>query len=82
MTPAAAAATTYFSLDGIHPNNRGYGHVANGFIATINEALDASIPSLDLAGLIWDPTYGVPMNGKTTAVLSPEAARAMDAIFR
>ncbi|MBK7703504.1 MAG: hypothetical protein IPI34_11780 [bacterium] len=82
LTPAAAAATTYFSLDGIHPNNRGYGHVANGFIATINEALDASIPSIDLAGLTWDPTYGVPMNEKAAAGLSPEAARAMDAIFR
>ena len=80
--PVAAAATTYFSLDGIHPNNRGYGHVANGFIATINEALDASIPSIDLAGLTWDPTYGIPIDDKAAAGLSPEAARAMDAIFR
>lgn len=80
--PTAAAATTYFSLDGIHPNNRGYGHVANGFIATINEALDTSIPSINLAGLTWDPTYGIPGDEKAAAGLSPEAARAMDAIFR
>ncbi len=77
-----AAATTYFSLDGIHPNNRGYGHVANGFIATINEALGTSVPSIDLAGLTWDPTYGIPIDEKAAAGLSPEAARAMDAIFR
>ena len=77
-----AAATTYFSLDGIHPNNRGYGHVANGFIATINEALGTSVPSIDLADLTWDPTYGIPIDEKAAAGLSPEAARAMDAIFR
>ncbi|MDO9172802.1 MAG: hypothetical protein Q7W29_13325, partial [bacterium] len=77
-----AAATTYFSLDGIHPNNRGYGHVANGFIATINEALGTSVPSIDLANLTWDPTYGIPIDEKAAAGLSPEAARAMDAIFR
>ncbi|MBK6897733.1 MAG: hypothetical protein IPH09_00180 [bacterium] len=82
LTPVAAAATTYFSLDGIHPNNRGYGHVANGFIATINEALDTSIPSINLAGLAWDPTYGIPIDDKAATGLSPEAARAMDAIFR
>ena len=80
--PAAAAATTYFSLDGIHPNNRGYGFVANGYIATINAALGSSIPSIDLANLAWDPTYGIPIDDKAAAGLSPEAARAMDAIFR
>jgi len=77
-----AAATTYFSLDGIHPNNRGYGHVANGFIATINEELGTSVPSIDLSTLTWDPTYGIPIDDKAAAGLSPEAARAMDAIFR
>ncbi len=79
---AIAAATTYFSLDGIHPNNRGYGFVANGMIATINEALDTSIPSVNLANLTWDPTYGIPIDEKAAPGLSPEAARAMDAIFR
>ena len=30
------AARTYFGLDGVHPNNKGYAFVANGFIDVIN----------------------------------------------
>ncbi|MEN8005783.1 MAG: SGNH/GDSL hydrolase family protein [Candidatus Krumholzibacteriota bacterium] len=82
-----AASTTLFSLDGIHPNNRGYGRVANGFIETINTAWpeDYAIPPVDEGALSWDPTYGVPIPAKTSATdswITPEAARVMGAIFR
>ncbi|MBU1674385.1 hypothetical protein KKA85_01255, partial [bacterium] len=52
-----AAATTYFSLDGIHPNNRGYALVANGFSAVINGALGTALPQIDIGDITWDPTY-------------------------
>ena len=83
MEATEAAATTYFSLDGIHPNNRGYGLVANGFIDVINEALDTDLPHVDIDDLVWDPTYG--QSGKVVPggpLLTAEAARAMDAVFR
>jgi hypothetical protein len=84
---ATAASTTAFSLDGIHPNNVGYGIVANGFIDVINDLDGTSIPDVDLAGLSWDPTYGVPpgvpIQGRAGgAAVTPEAASAMGAIFR
>ncbi len=76
-----AAATTYFSLDGIHPNNRGYGLVANGFIDVINAALGTDLPQVDIDGLTWDPTYGM-LAKREGPLVTPEAAAAMDAIFR
>jgi lysophospholipase L1-like esterase len=40
---------TAFSLDGVHPNNAGYGIVANALIDVMNTlAPDAHIPSVDL----------------------------------
>lgn len=42
-----------FSLDGIHPTDRGYAIVANEFIRTINEAYGASVPLVDVA----DPKF-------------------------
>ncbi|MCK9995672.1 MAG: hypothetical protein KAH56_05240 [Candidatus Krumholzibacteria bacterium] len=82
-----AANMTLFSLDGIHPNNRGYGYIANGFIETINAAWpeDYNIPEVNVDALSWDPTYGVPIGKMDTGTgqgLTPEAARAMGAIFR
>ncbi len=78
-----AAATTYFSLDGIHPNNRGYALVANGMIDVINGALGTELPQIPIAAITWDPTYGMLDDTKTyTGLVSPEAASAMDAIFR
>lgn len=81
----AAAAATYFSLDGIHPNNVGYGVVANAFIEKINELDGSSIPAVDLDTLSWDPTYGqtkaaVPAAG--LPLVSARAAEGMAAIFR
>ncbi len=40
-----------FSVDGIHPNPRGYGLMANAFIQTINENFGANIPSVDVLPL-------------------------------
>ncbi len=37
-----------FSLDGIHPNPRGYALVANEFIRVINAQYNATIPSVDV----------------------------------
>jgi len=80
----AAAAISFFGLDGIHPNNRGYGEVANGFIDVINAALGTDVPHVDLSSLVWDPTYGQAAGaGKAHgALISPAAGRAMDALFR
>ena len=81
---ATAAATTYFSLDGIHPNNRGYALVANGMIEVINEALGTEMATIPMEAITWDPTYGM-LVGKALGdgpLLTPEAAAAMDALFR
>ena len=86
-TPTAAGMTA-FSLDGVHPNNKGYGHVANGFIDVINGLDGTSIPQVDVGTLTWDPTYGVTSPAPTSAdqprkiSVTPEAAAAMGAIFR
>ncbi|MBK6733174.1 MAG: hypothetical protein IPG61_03655 [bacterium] len=82
MTVAQAAATTIFSLDGIHPNSHGYGILANAFIDKINEIDGTDLDYVDPAALPWDPTYG--QSGKATGPLGldPAAAEAMDAIFR
>ncbi len=78
-----AAATTYFSLDGIHPNNRGYALVANGMIDVINAALGTELAQIPIAAITWDPTYGIPITAKADGpLLTPTAARAMDAVFR
>jgi hypothetical protein len=59
MDVAGAAATTEFSLDGLHPNNHGYALVASGFLETINQAFGTSY---QVSGTpVWDPTYGRPV---------------------
>ena len=86
MTVATAAATTIFSLDGIHPNSHGYGIVANAFIDEINTLDGTSIAHVDPAALTWDPTYSAYRVSKAADTgplrLDPAAAAAMDAIFR
>ena len=37
-----------FSLDGIHPTQKGYAAVANQFISVINDAYNAQVPMVDL----------------------------------
>ena len=63
MSPEDAATATLFSLDGIHPNNRGYTLVANVFIDAINTELGLTggnalvdVPDDE----VWDPTYPPP----------------------
>jgi lysophospholipase L1-like esterase len=82
-----AAATTLFSLDGIHPNSHGYGVLANAFIDKINEMSPVGVADLahvDPAALPWDPTYGMEISGKATGPwgLDARAAEAMGAIWR
>ena len=82
---ATAAATTYFSLDGFHPNNLGYGAIANEFIKVINALDDTSIPELDLGTLTWDPTYGVVATKSVaapSALMTPAAGRALGSMFK
>lgn len=45
-----------FSLDGVHPNTRGYAIIANDFIKAINSTYGANIPQVDVADY---PTYEV-----------------------
>lgn len=83
MSVEMAASTTMFSLDGIHPNNLGYGIVANEFINVINDLADTDVPLVDVSALEWDPTYGqAPLPELNAGSLDPEAAQAMGAIFR
>jgi lysophospholipase L1-like esterase len=85
-TIAEVAAKTYFSLDGVHPNNKGYVFVANGFIEKINETLGTSYATVPTAAVTWDPTYGAPIPTKayTGGIprISPEVAEAMRRSFR
>ncbi len=56
---AQAAATTAYSLDGIHPNSHGYTLVANAFIDGINAALALTGEEAIEPGVapVWDPRY-------------------------
>ncbi|RKZ11921.1 hypothetical protein DRQ50_12795 [bacterium] len=63
MPPDDAAAATLFSLDGVHPNNRGYTMAANVFIDAINTELeltgdDALVDVPD--DEVWNPEYPPP----------------------
>ncbi len=80
---AQAAATTMFSLDGVHPNSHGYGLLANAYIDKINELDGTSLAHVDPAALPWDPTYGrTPAKAAGPLVLDPRAASAMENLFR
>ena len=81
-TVAETAARTYFSLDGVHPNNKGYAFVANAFLAKINEVTGSSWAEVPVDAFVWDPTYGV--EGKTTSgfpTITPEALASMQGNF-
>lgn len=83
--PETAAATTLFSLDGIHPNNKGYARVANGFLQAMNDQLGTDFPLVNEAAITWDPTYGTGFGGMAspgTVTVSREAAASMTAVFR
>lgn len=82
-----AAATTYFGLDGVHPNSLGYAFTANLFIEMINSLDGSNIAEVDLGSITWDPTYGEPINsnmknwdGKIT--MSTEVVESLTRIYR
>lgn len=78
-----AAATTMFSLDGVHPNSHGYGLLANAYIDRINELDGTDLAHVDPAALPWDPTYGqAPGKAGGPLGLDPRAAAAMENLFR
>jgi lysophospholipase L1-like esterase len=54
-----AAATTVFSLDGLHFNNRGQGVLANLFLPAINQGAGTNVAEVDVSELSWDPTHGL-----------------------
>ena len=84
--PVAAAQATLFSLDGIHPNNVGYGVVANGFLTRINEVVETDVPLVDLSTLSWDPNYGQGYPAKSLDASRPmvpaELGEAMRSLFQ
>jgi lysophospholipase L1-like esterase len=76
------AAATYFSLDGVHPNNKGYAFTANAFIAKINEVTGSSWAEVPVDAFIWDPTYGQDVKVSSgMPTISPEALEAMKRTF-
>ncbi len=88
---AATAARTYFSLDGVHPNNKGYAFLANEYLTAINELTGSSYAQIPLAAITWDPTYGVPVDTSgdeaksgpsSWPTLSKEVAQGMKDLWR
>jgi hypothetical protein len=83
LSVTQAAATTMFSLDGVHPNSHGYGLLANAYIDKINEIDGTNLAHVDPAALPWDPTYGqTPAKANVPLGLDPGAAAAMANLFR
>lgn len=80
-----AAASTYFSLDGIHPNQKGYGMIANAFLEEINTLRGTSYRMVDVETLVWDPLYGqvITAGGPDKTVwMTPEAGKALVHMLR
>jgi lysophospholipase L1-like esterase len=82
-TIAETAARTYFSLDGVHPNNHGYVFTANSFLAVINTLTGSAYSPVPPEAVVYDPTYGVTVKA-TGGIpkISPEVAEAMRMSFR
>ena len=72
-----------FSLDGVHPSDRGYGIVANEYIKTINAYFNMNIPLVDVNAL-----PGLPAqlhkggNGKSDVTFQSGAFNSLDLLFR
>jgi len=81
-----AAATTYFSLDGVHPNQMGYAMIANGFLTEINALTGSEYEMVDPSNFAWDPTYGEDISDKGNSAnsfgLSSRAAEAIENMYR
>lgn len=78
-TPTEAAATTLFSLDGIHPNNRGYAVVADEFLEKIGEMTGQTFDLVPAQ--TWDPTYSA-YQAAVGKQVQPGPLDAMENLFR
>jgi lysophospholipase L1-like esterase len=71
-----------FSLDGIHPSDRGYGLVANEYIKVINASFKMNVPLVNISAL---PKLSAPLykagNGKINPVLPFGAFNSLDLLF-
>jgi lysophospholipase L1-like esterase len=71
-----------FSLDGIHPSDRGYGIVANEYIKVINASFGMNVPLVNVSAL---PKLSAPLskggNGKIDPVLPFSAFNSLDLLF-
>ncbi len=65
-----------FSFDGVHPQQIGYGVIANEFIKVINTELGANLPEVNLRPLVFG-TQAATTVAAADFVLSPEAGIAM-----
>jgi lysophospholipase L1-like esterase len=63
-----------FSLDGVHPSNKGQGLIANAFIKVMNSKLATQIPYVDIANMpgIASPVARVSIGGQSIPYVSPE----------
>jgi lysophospholipase L1-like esterase len=71
-----------FSLDGVHPSDRGYGIVANEYIKVINASFGMNVPLVNVSALpkLSAPLYKVG-NGKIDPVLPFGAFNSLDLLF-
>lgn len=60
-----------FSLDGVHPTSRGYGLLANIFIAAMNKGYGANIPFVDITRI---PAFAAPTGTAKFNPLQPAMA--------
>lgn len=60
ISPTITPPTAGFSEDGVHPNNRGYGYLANIFIDAINSKFGSTIPKVNLSTLSVRPVTTAP----------------------
>jgi hypothetical protein len=71
-----------FSLDGVHPSDRGYGIVANEYIKVINASFGMNVPLVNVSAL---PKLSAPLskvgNGKIDPMLPFGAFNSLDLLF-
>ena len=72
-----------FSLDGIHPSNRGHGIIANEFIKAINTKFGSNIPYVDVMSLpgIQLPTSSIAEGKYQIPKIPAEALKGVVELF-
>ncbi|HEY6952193.1 MAG TPA: SGNH/GDSL hydrolase family protein [Bacteroidota bacterium] len=71
-----------FSLDGIHPSDRGYGVVANEIIKVMNSRFGMSVPLVDINSLPGIPAPLSKVSPDRVPVISYSAFKDFDWLFR